>query len=215
MLVLRFAALGDVATMSSVLMRRAEMAPDCQFTILTHPMLLPLFKGAANVRAIPIDKTLGIWRIFRDLRRLRPTHVIDGHNNLRTICIRILFFLTGTRVVYLHKYRRTRCRLTRQKHKVLRQMTPWWKVYDRMFAKCGLPGEVVETPLLQPSRDSKPIYNIGVALSQNTRERYGLWTGWRRQSVIWPLEDIAVYGFSEGQCIRRLWMDGLMEILLW
>lgn len=197
MLVLRFAALGDVATMSSVLMRRAEMAPDCQFTILTHPMLLPLFKGAANVRAIPIDKTLGIWRIFRDLRRLRPTHVIDGHNNLRTICIRILFFLTGTRVVYLHKHRRTRRRLTRQKHKVLRQMTPWWKVYDRMFAKCGLPGEVVETPLLQPSRNSKPIYNIGVAPFAKYKGK------------VWPLdrmEETVRNLAAGGHC--RIWLFG-------
>ncbi len=193
-LVLRFAALGDVATMSSVLMRRAALNPDCQFTILTHPMLMPLFSGASNVRAVPMDKSLGIWRIFRDLNRLRPTHVVDGHNNLRTICLRILFFMTGRKVVYLHKYRRSRRRLTRYEHKVLEPMIPWWRVYDRMLDKCGLAGGVRELPVLHAA-EQKETYRIGVAPFANYKGK------------IWPLQRME-------EMVRRLSSGGRCRIYL-
>lgn len=185
-LVMRFAALGDVAAMASVLQRRAGQNPDVQFTILTHRMLLPLFDGLTNVRAVPLDKTQSIRRIFCSLRDLHPTHVIDGHSNLRTICLRTLFFLTGVSVRSLPKYRMRRWRLVRNRRKVLQPMLPWWKVYDRLFAGCGLsPVRMTDPPVIVPRRADDGHFRIGVA-------PFAYYPG-----KVWPLEKMK-------ELVRRL-----------
>ncbi|HIZ87901.1 MAG TPA: glycosyltransferase family 9 protein [Candidatus Coprenecus pullistercoris] len=184
-LVLRFSALGDVAALSSVLTAKAADNPDVDFTVLTNPMLAPLFDGVPNIRVMAVNKRQSTWRTFLDLRRLRPTQVADEHGVIRTFIIRTLFFLCGTPVHYIRKHRLSRRRLARRRGKRLEPLRPMWRLYDDVLVKCGLKGTLSCEPLITP----EPCLESGLRIGIAPFARY--------EGKTWPIE-------SMEELVRRL-----------
>ena len=137
-LVIRLSALGDVAILQPVLKARAESNSDVLFTIAAPPLLQPLFEGIDNVRFLGINKRQSIYRLFTQLKAVRPTLVADMHWVNRVIGVDMLFCLNGIKVRHIKKDRKARKALTRQHDKRTEPLKPSWKRYDEVFDACGL-----------------------------------------------------------------------------
>lgn len=100
----------------------ARHNPGVRFTMAAPALLEPLFGGVDNLHYCPVNKKDGLWRIFRQLRALRPTHVADMHNVLRTRLLSLEFCLNCIPVRHLRKGRAARRRLVRPQRKCLQAL---------------------------------------------------------------------------------------------
>ena len=89
-LVFRFSALGDVAMCVPVLRCLLQTYPELQITIVTRKRFVPLFETLPNVQFFTPDfmgehkGIAGLYRLFKSLKKLRPTAIADLHQVLRT-----------------------------------------------------------------------------------------------------------------------------------
>jgi ADP-heptose:LPS heptosyltransferase len=134
-LVLRFSALGDVAMVAAMLHEIAAAHRNVEFMAVSQPFMAPLFNGPDNVSCIAADihgrynGLWGLWKLFRKLRDLRPDVVADVHDVLRTKVLRLLFRVSGVKVVKIDKGRREKRQLTRRKNKKLRPIKTMFERY--------------------------------------------------------------------------------------
>lgn len=97
-LVIRLSAMGDVAMTVPVLRIFREHYPEVKLTVLTKPFFKPLFKTIADCDVIIADTNRahrglsGLWKLSRQLLRLKFDAIADLHNVLRSKILR--FFLS-------------------------------------------------------------------------------------------------------------------------
>lgn len=143
-LILRFSALGDVAIAAPLLKAYAKENPGVIFTMVSQPMLKPLFEGVPNIGFFGTDfkkrhKGLkGIYLLFRDLLKLKPTHVADINSVLRTFILRIFFFFTPVKLSFVRKGRRERKMLTAKEGKRLFRMESTFRRYEKVLVSLGV-----------------------------------------------------------------------------
>lgn len=129
-LVIRFSALGDVAMLSPVMKQVSANNRNNEYIVLSKPIYEPLFDGVGeNVSFIGADmkndyKGLpGIYRLFKELKKLNFDYIIDEHDVLRTKVLRFLFKIHGYKVRKIDKHRNLRKLITAQPpKKVLKQL---------------------------------------------------------------------------------------------
>lgn len=146
LLVVRFSALGDVAMTVPVLHSLARRYPQLHITVVSRPFVEPLFASLpSNVRFRGVDVKcypglVGLWRLFRELRREGVDAVADLHDVLRTQVLRTLFRLAGKRTASIDKGRSDRRALVRQgARRMLRQLPTSFNRYEAVFARLGYP----------------------------------------------------------------------------
>jgi len=140
----RFSAIGDIAIAAPLVRAYAVANPDIRFTMVSQPMMEPLFTGIENLYFFPADFKgrykgfKGLLKLFRDLSKLEPTEVADLHNVLRTWILRTLFTLTFKKIAFLHKGRNQKKRLTRKENKKLIKLPSMINRYESVLVKAGL-----------------------------------------------------------------------------
>jgi len=156
-LVLRFSALGDVAIASPLLKAYAADNPGTKFTMVSLPMLRPLFEGAPNISFFPTDfkgrhKGLkGLLKLHKELIDLSPTAVADINSVLRTFILRVLFFISFTPLSFLRKGRVEKKKLTRRYLKNLRPLMTTLRRYELVLISLGLKDiNFASAPATQP-----------------------------------------------------------------
>mgnify|MGYP002524474632 CR=1 FL=1 len=136
-LVIRFSALGDVAMLSPVLKQEAADNINNEYIVLSKPIYEPFFDGVGeNVSFIGADikkvyKGLpGIYRLFKELKKLGFDYIIDEHDVLRTKVLRFLFKIHGYKVRKINKHRELRKLITAPPpNKVLKQLPTSFENY--------------------------------------------------------------------------------------
>ena len=144
-LIIRFSALGDVAMTIPVVYEVCRAYPDCRFTLLTKKSVVGVFVcPPENLQIFSADtkgrhKGLrGIWRLFRELRRLHFDAVADLHNVLRSKALDRLFGLSGIRREMLEKGRKEKRKLVaRKKQLPLRPLKTSFRRYAEVFEQLG------------------------------------------------------------------------------
>lgn len=112
LLVIRFSALGDVAMTVPVIKSFANQHPDINITVLTRNRFTPLFSWMPeNVKTIGVNLTqykgvLGLYKLYKELKKEQFDCVADLHNVLRTKIIRRFFRLNGCSVSVINKGRK-------------------------------------------------------------------------------------------------------------
>ncbi|TCK67784.1 ADP-heptose:LPS heptosyltransferase [Winogradskyella wandonensis] len=107
-LVLRFSAMGDVAMSVPVITALTQKYPDLKITVVTRAFFAPFFRDLKNVSVFEADLKgkhkgiLGLYKLSRELKKLRIDGVADIHNVLRT---KILKFFLGGNFKQIHKGR--------------------------------------------------------------------------------------------------------------
>lgn len=145
-MVLRFSALGDVAMCLPVLRCLTQAYPEVTLTIVTRKRFVSIFEELPNVVFITPDFTnehkglRGLYRLFKTLKKHRPTALADLHNVLRTQVIRCFFRpLFWIRQARLDKGRVDKKRLTRPREKTLVPLMPQIHRYAQVFEQLGFP----------------------------------------------------------------------------
>lgn len=115
LLLIRFSALGDILMSIPVIAACARRHPDLRITVVSRPFVGPVFALLPrNVTFCGINPRDyrglgGLWRLFRRLQALQPTHVADLHDVVRTQFVRTCFRLfTPAAVSVIVKDRRAR-----------------------------------------------------------------------------------------------------------
>jgi ADP-heptose:LPS heptosyltransferase len=115
-LVLRFSAMGDVAMTVPVLRALSAQYPELKITVVTRAFFRPFFKDLQNVSFYEADLkgkhkgVLGLYKLSKELKKLRFDAVADLHNVLRSKILKLYFF--GKKVVQLNKGRAEKKALT-------------------------------------------------------------------------------------------------------
>jgi len=158
-LVIRLSAMGDVALSLPVVKAFVTKYPGCEIVFLTRKAFGSYFRNIPELTIYAPDLEarhkglMGIFRLFRDLQGTgRFDCVIDLHDVLRSKVIRLLFRMSGTRVVCIDKGRKEKNELIggrkkkRLKHTVER--------YADTFRRAGFDFEPVKGKCIYPEDDA-------------------------------------------------------------
>ncbi len=181
--VLRFSALGDAAIASPLLKAYAALNADTTFTMVSNPMLRPLFTGVENLKFLAADFKgehkgfRGVLKLFSEIMELHPSAIADINSVLRTFILRVLFMFSMVPLAFLRKGRREKRSLTRRDNKELRELKPTIRRYEEVLISLGLKdiGFSYSKPEIRIREDREGI-TLAIAPFANNKGK------------IWPLE---------------------------
>src|SRR5688572_31452249 len=110
-LVIRLSAMGDVAMTVPVLRAFSLQYPAVKITVVSRPFFKPFFEGIQNVDFFAIDLnkrhkgSVGLLRLYHDLKKVNIDALADLHNVLRSKVVRNLFALSGKKTAATDKGR--------------------------------------------------------------------------------------------------------------
>lgn len=154
-IVFRLSAMGDVAMTIPVIRALIAQHPDLKITFVSKPFLQPLFENLDNVTFLSANVQkehkgmLGLFKLYKEIKQLQPTHFADLHNVLRSKIVRT-FFKTFTRVpiAKIDKGRKEKKALTRTTEKVFKQLKTSHQRYADVFTSLGFPIDLNKKPIL-------------------------------------------------------------------
>ena len=129
-LILRFSSLGDVVMTVPIIRSLEKKHPENKFIFVTRPKFKPFFQEFNNVETFELDLKkrhkgfLGLFRLFSDLKKLKPKRIADLHSVLRTQLLSFLFKMFFIKVSVIDKKRKERKVLTRKNNKIFRRRAP-------------------------------------------------------------------------------------------
>ena len=167
LLLIRFSALGDILMTVPVIDALARQNPDLRITVVSKPFVQSVMEHlpenvefyGLNPRDYPGLR--GLCRLFKELDELKPTHVCDLHDVLRTKFCRLRWKLKGTPLSHIDKDRKARRRFIAQHGR-----TPQVTIFEKYAAAIRKLGFKVE---IDPSRrfsffpERKEKSGIGIA----------------------------------------------------
>ncbi|CAI8332784.1 MAG: Lipopolysaccharide core heptosyltransferase RfaQ [Flavobacterium sp. SCGC AAA160-P02] len=168
--------MGDVAMVVPVIRAFINQHPNCRVTVVSKPFFKPLFAELSNVSFVTADVKkkhrgiLGLFRLFRELKKKKITHIADFHDVLRSKVVRTLFRTTGVPVVSINKGRSEKKALTRPKNKVFKPLKTSHQRYADVLDKLGFPTNLSNPNPIQRKPLSKKITAI-------TGSKESLWIG--------------------------------------
>lgn len=148
--------MGDVAMTVPVIRALVQQNQYVKVTVVSRPFFQPFFEGIPNVAFFAVDLngrhkgTMGLFRLYADLKKLNINAVADLHNVLRSIVIRNLFVLSGKKVAYSDKGRAEKKALTRAKNKIFEPVKSMVERHVETFQNLGF-----EVDLTQPNFPEK------------------------------------------------------------
>ncbi len=146
--VIRLSAMGDVAMTVPVILALVDQHPEVKITVVSRPFFKPLFSNIPNVHFFSVHThhqhkgLLGLFRLYRDLKKLKVDYIADLHNVLRSKVIRTLFALSGKKIAFTDKGRTEKAALTRLKDKVFQPVKPMIERHIATFESLGFPVEM-------------------------------------------------------------------------
>lgn len=123
-LVIRLSAMGDVAMTVPVIRALVQQNQHVKVTVVSRPFFKPFFDDIERVDFFGVDLKdrhkgfVGIYRLYRDVKKLKIDCVADLHNVLRSKILRTFFKISGTKVAFTDKGRPDKKALTRAENKV-------------------------------------------------------------------------------------------------
>ena len=145
LLVFRFSAMGDVAMTVPVLYSLAKQYPELQITVVSRAAFQAFFEQLPpNVTFFVADLhgkhkgIRGLFRLFKELLKMKFDAVADLHCVLRTFFLCSCFRLKGISIARIDKGRKEKKALIRKKNKVRKQLPSSFERYTKVFNKLGL-----------------------------------------------------------------------------
>ena len=142
-MIFRFSSMGDVAMLVPVLRCLYAQNQKIQVTLVTQKRFSPIFKEFIELQIISPDfigkhKGLkGLYRLYRELKQIKPHRIADIHQNLRSRILGFFFRLSFTRIKVIDKGYTERKRLTRPTKKTMKPLTPQHFRYVEVFSRLG------------------------------------------------------------------------------
>ena len=192
--------MGDVALLVPVVKSLTAAYPNVEVTVVTRPKFGPLFFDLERVNVFPADVDytytgiLGMRDLFGKLLRRGPYDVVmDMHDHVRTVVLRGLFKVFGSRVVVFDKGRKDKKAFTRKDDKVTHPLTHTVERYRLAFEKAGYSFQIVPPPHLALSESIQNASGwFGYKKTAENRKWIGLAPFAMHRTKIWPLENYPV-----------------------
>ncbi|WBL25653.1 glycosyltransferase family 9 protein [Zunongwangia sp. HGR-M22] len=190
-LAIRLSAMGDVAMTVPVIRTFMSTYPNCKITFLTRPFFAPMFKGIPNVEIYEADVkgehngVMGLGRLARELRNHEIEMVADLHNVLRSNVLKSVFYLFGIPVKQIDKGRSEKKKLTREDHKLFRELKSTHQRYADVFAEMGFPLDFKAHVF--PEKHQIPA-KISEIISQSSKKWLGIAPFAQHDSKVYPAD---------------------------
>lgn len=161
-LILRFSAMGDVAMTIPVVYSLAAAYPGCRFFVLSRPQFEGFFEPRPdNVSFVGADLQeykgiIGLYQLFRKLRREGFDAVADLHSVLRSHLLCLFFRLSGVPCQRIDKGRQGKKELTRRNHKLLRPLKTSFERYREVFQRLGFRFDMTFRSIYQEQTPAVP-----------------------------------------------------------
>lgn len=177
-IVLRFSAMGDVAMVASVLKEFSAQSPSTEIIMVSREAFKPFFDGIPNLifHAIQPRTTHkridGLYKLYQELRKYKPTAIADLHDNLRSRAISTFFRLTGITIRRIDKGRKEKNALIRSTNKAFKPLRQTVERYADVFRELDfnihLSHKLVSRPLEIPVKaetlfQDKALKKIGIS----------------------------------------------------
>ncbi|NTD97550.1 glycosyltransferase family 9 protein [Agrobacterium tumefaciens] len=138
-IVLRFSAMGDVAMVASVLKEFSQQNPTAEIIMVSRGAFQAFFEGIENLtfHAIQPKTThkgiFGLFKLYKELQKYKPTAVADLHDNLRSRAVSTFFRFTGIKINRIDKGRAEKKALTRSVNKIFKPLRQTVERYADVF----------------------------------------------------------------------------------
>jgi len=145
-------AMGDVAMTVPVIKTLLSQNPNLKITLVSKSFLKPLFDDIENVNFFAVDTankhkgTIGIYKLYKELRKLNIDAVADLHDVLRSKLLRTLFKIDGTLVASIDKGRAEKKALTATVNKVFKPLKSTHQRYADVFNSLNIPVNLDTSP---------------------------------------------------------------------
>ena len=172
-----FSSISNVAAIVPQLYGLTCDYPEHEFVVLSRGFLRPLFDKLNNVTFVGGDirgahKTpIGVFRLFKELKALRPDVVLDMQRSWRTKMIARLFMLSGTKTLTIGFASGEQKKLIK---KGVKKYHPIPTIFDRqarLYAKIRLKVNDSFEKLYEPSADQV------AKITELYGEKQGRWIG--------------------------------------
>lgn len=140
-----------------------EKHPECKITVLSKPFFKPLFDKIPQVSFFAAQVNtkhkgiLGLFKLYRELKKEKITHVADFHNVLRSKILRTLFIFNGNPCICINKGRTEKKALTRTKNKIFKQLKTSHQRYAEVLNKLGFNLDLSNPTLIEKKKLSEKI----------------------------------------------------------
>lgn len=158
--------MGDVAMTVPVILALVKQHPNVKVTLVSRPFFKPFFDTIPNVSFLSIHTRhrhkglLGIYRLYKDLKKEHVEAIADLHNVLRSKIVRFLFSLSGKRIAYTDKGRDEKKALTSLDNKDFRPLKSMIERHVETFKKLGYTIDLSTPFFLKPLDLSESVKEI-------------------------------------------------------
>ncbi|WP_442264515.1 glycosyltransferase family 9 protein [Tenacibaculum sp. ZS6-P6] len=167
-IVFRLSAMGDVAMTVPVIKALIQQNPDVKITVVSKKFLAPLFESIENVNFFTAEVDgrhkgfFGLVRLYKDLKKLKPTHFADLHNVLRSKIVRFLFSMfSAIKISQIDKGRKEKKALTSKTNKIFKQLKNSHQRYADVLKQLGFSVDLTYIKLEQFPLNSDNISKLG------------------------------------------------------
>jgi len=192
-IVIRLSAMGDVAMTVPVLRTLVQQHPELKITMVSKVFFKPMFDDLPNVDFYTADVKgkhkgiLGLYKLYKELKGLKPDAIADLHNVLRTKILRFFFSLKRINTAIINKGRAEKKALTRAENKVFKQLKTSHERYADVFRKLGLTLDL-SSPTF-PNRKSLPQSSpFPLGMAEDGKKWIGIAPFAQHQSKMYPLD---------------------------
>jgi len=220
-IVLRFSAMGDVAMVASVLKEFSQQNPSAEIIMVSREAFKPFFDGIENLIFHAIQpKTShkgidGLYKLYQELRKYKPTAIADLHDNLRSRAISTFFRLTGFKIKRINKGRAEKNALIRTKNKIFKPLRHTVERYADVFRELGF--DVTLSHKLTKALQAIP--SKAKNLFQNNNKKVGISPFAQHIYKVYPLEkmekvisSLSQEGYGSGNKIKSSVTFELVEM---
>jgi ADP-heptose:LPS heptosyltransferase len=135
--------MGDVAMTVPVIKAALEQNPGLTVTVVSNAFFAPLFAGLERCHFHPAylktthKGAAGMYRLFKELKKIKFDAVADLHHVLRSMLLRNFFKLTGSKIAVIDKGRQQKKALTRKENKILQPLASGFERYAAVLRQAG------------------------------------------------------------------------------
>lgn len=214
LMLIRFSALGDILMTVPVVEALARQYPEVKITMVSRPFVGSIFSLLPdNVHFVSINPKnypgpWGLYRLFRELKAMKPTVMCDLHDVLRTQFIRTCMQMCGIKVSHIIKNRRSRKKFISQQSK--QQQKTSFEKYAEALEKAGFPIELSVCP--------KPhLGKAGVGIAPFAAHKGKIYPLEMMEEVVRMLSEkgIKVFLFGAGEkekAVTEAWAEKYKEV---
>lgn len=210
--------MGDVAMTVPVIRALVQQHANVKVTVVSRPFFKPFFDDMDRVAFFSVDLEnrhkgfFGIYRLFKELKKLKIDAVADFHNVLRSKILRTFFKSTGIKTAFTDKGRKDKKQLTRLEKKVLKPVKSMVDRHVDTLAQLGFKVDLSKISFPEKTVLSDEILKVTTEKSNN--KWIGIAPFAQYQTKVYPTELMqkVILGLSTNENYKIFLFGGKNEL---